>query len=103
MAFRHAQVERQQDTLYGVDLQLVLLERRVARAHGVVSQEEAERLAARIAELSTLLEAAQAEQALLQNQSRRVEEDCGTSRPLTPGSGALVQAPRGTSCGRLSP
>ena len=70
-------MERQQDTLYGVDFQLVVLERRVARAHGVVSQEEAERLAARIAELTTLLEGAKAEQTLLHNQSRRVEEDCG--------------------------
>ena len=74
------QVERQQDTLYGVDFQLVVLERRVARAHGVVSREEADRLAARIAELGMLLSAAQAEQSLLLAQSRRVEDDC-SARP----------------------
>ena len=75
--WRMAQAERQQDTLYGVDFQLVVLERKVARAHGKVSREEAERLAVRIKELSGLLASAQAEQAMLTSQVKRVDDDCG--------------------------
>ena len=42
------QAERQQDTLYGVEFQLVVLERKMARAQGIISHEEAERLIGRM-------------------------------------------------------
>ena len=73
----YVQAERQQDTLYGVEFQLVVLERKMARAQGIVSREEAERLAARIKELGSLLAAAQAEQTMLTGQVKRVDDDCG--------------------------
>ena len=87
-----AQAERQQDTLYGVDFQLVVLERKVARAQGKVSREEAERLAERIRELSALLAAAQAEHGMLAGQVKRVEDDCGALLRAAGSSGPVPAA-----------
>eukprot|EP00887_Chlorella_sp_A99_P001108 scaffold14.g1108.t1 len=79
LSHRLAQLEehmvRQREVLYNVDFQLVQMERKVARAAGERTKDETEALNARIAALSTALEVARAEQAMLVEQVKRADDD----------------------------
>jgi len=60
-----AQELRQQEITYNVDYQLVMMERRLARAGGQRTDDETAALTARIGELTAALTAAAAEHRLL--------------------------------------
>jgi hypothetical protein len=62
------QVGRQQELLYSVDFQLQEMERRVARAKGVRSDEETKQLNMRIQQLTGMLEGVNAEHLMLLEQ-----------------------------------
>lgn len=69
------QVVRQQELLYNVEFQLQQMERKVARAQGVRSDEETRALTARIERLTQVLEGVNAEHSMLLEQVKRAEED----------------------------
>ncbi len=69
------QVVRQQELLYNVEFQLQQMERRVARAGGVRSEEETRALNGRIEKLTTVLEAVNTEHSMLMEQVKHSEED----------------------------
>ena len=62
------QVSRQQELLYSVDFQLQEMERKVARARGVRSDEETRQLNARIQQLTGVLEGVNGEHLMLLEQ-----------------------------------
>ena len=65
-----------------MDFALVLIRRKLDRASGQRSDEEAGLLHARIAELSASLEALRTEQALYTGQIRKTEEELGAPPAL---------------------
>lgn len=69
------QVVRQQEMLYDVDFRLQVMERHVARASGVRSDEETKKLNAKIAKLTQVLDGVNAEHAMLAAQVKKAEED----------------------------
>ncbi|KAL6756441.1 hypothetical protein V8C86DRAFT_2647977 [Haematococcus lacustris] len=69
------QVVRQQELLYNVEFQLQQMERKVARAGGVRSEEESRALHARIEKLTAVLEGVNAEHSMLLDQVKHSEED----------------------------
>ncbi len=69
------QVGRQQELLYSVDFQLQEMERRVARAKGVRSDEETKQLNLRIQQLTSLLEGVNGEHLMLLEQVRHTQEE----------------------------
>ena len=64
------QVVRQQELLYNVEFQLQQMERKVARAGGVRSEEETRALNARIEKLTAVLEGVNNEHSMLLEQVR---------------------------------
>ncbi len=62
------QVVRQQELLYNVEFQLQQMERKVARAGGVRSEEETRALNARIEKLTAILEGVNGEHSMLLEQ-----------------------------------
>lgn len=75
------QVVRQQEMLYDVDFRLQVMERHVARASGVRSDEETKKLNAKIAKLTQVLDGVNAEHAMLAAQVKKAEEDLSTPWP----------------------
>ena len=69
------QVVTQQEMLYNVDYRLQMMERQVARAAGVRTDEETKHLNAKIAKLTEVLDGANAEHAMLLAQVKKAEED----------------------------
>jgi len=69
------QVVKQQELLYNVEFQLQQMERKVARAGGVRSDEEVKALNARISKLTGVLEKVNAEHSMLLEQVKHSEED----------------------------
>ncbi|KAF5827559.1 coiled-coil domain-containing protein 39 [Dunaliella salina] len=69
------QVVKQQELLYNVEFQLQQMERKVARAGGVRSDEEVRALNARISKLTGVLEKVNAEHSMLLEQVKHSEED----------------------------
>ncbi|GFR48534.1 hypothetical protein Agub_g10430 [Astrephomene gubernaculifera] len=74
------QVVRQQELLYNVEFQLQQMERKVARAGGVRSEEETRALNARIEKLTGILESVNQEHSMLLEQVKRAEEDLLAAR-----------------------
>ncbi|KAG2493473.1 hypothetical protein HYH03_008290 [Edaphochlamys debaryana] len=74
------QVVRQQELLYNVEFQLQQMERKVARAGGVRSEEETRALNARIEKLTGILEGVNAEHSMLLEQVKRAEDDLLAAR-----------------------
>lgn len=66
---------RQQELIYSGEFQIQHMERKVARASGVRSDEEKKALNARIQELSEELDAHRAEHSMLQAQSKKLGEE----------------------------
>lgn len=79
------QVVRQQELLYGVEFQLQQMERKVARAQGVRSEEESRALNARIAKLTSTLEEVNVEHSMLLEQVKHSEEDLLKARRVNAG------------------
>ena len=73
--FFNMQVVRQQEMLYDVDFRLQVMERHVARASGVRSDEETKKLNAKIAKLTQVLDGVNAEHTMLAAQVKKAEED----------------------------
>ena len=71
---------RQQELLYNVEFQLQQMERKVARAGGVRSEEETRVLNARIEKLTQVLEGVNAEHGMLLEQVKHSEEDLMKAR-----------------------
>ena len=69
------QVVRQQEMLYDVDFRLQVMERHVARASGVRSDEETKKLNAKIAKLTQVLDGVNSEHTMLAAQVKKAEED----------------------------
>ena len=69
------QVVSQQEMLYDVDFRLQVMERHVARASGVRSDEESKKLNAKIATLTEVLDGVNIEHAMLTPQVKKAEED----------------------------
>eukprot|EP00195_Chlamydomonas_chlamydogama_P009299 CAMPEP_0202915398 /NCGR_PEP_ID=MMETSP1392-20130828/65575_1 /ASSEMBLY_ACC=CAM_ASM_000868 /TAXON_ID=225041 /ORGANISM="Chlamydomonas chlamydogama, Strain SAG 11-48b" /LENGTH=937 /DNA_ID=CAMNT_0049607407 /DNA_START=168 /DNA_END=2981 /DNA_ORIENTATION=- len=69
------QVVRQQELLYNVEFQLQQMERKVARAGGVRSEEETRALNARIEKLTSVLEGVNTEHSMLLEQVKHAEDD----------------------------
>ena len=69
------QVVSQQEMLYDVDFRLQVMERHVARASGVRSDEETKKLNAKIAKLTEVLDGVNAEHSMLTAQVKKAEED----------------------------
>ncbi|GLI65004.1 hypothetical protein VaNZ11_008430 [Volvox africanus] len=74
------QVVRQQELLYNVEFQLQQMERKVARAGGVRSEEETRALNARIEKLTSILDSVCQEHSMLMEQVKRAEEDLLAAR-----------------------
>ncbi|GIL44733.1 hypothetical protein Vafri_2248 [Volvox africanus] len=74
------QVVRQQELLYNVEFQLQQMERKVARAGGVRSEEETRALNARIEKLTSILDGVCQEHSMLMEQVKRAEEDLLAAR-----------------------
>lgn len=70
-----AQVVRQQELLYTVEFALQEMERKLARAKGQRTDEEAKALTARIDKLTTILEGVNVEYTMLVDQVKQAEED----------------------------
>ncbi|KAG2422661.1 hypothetical protein HXX76_015898 [Chlamydomonas incerta] len=79
------QVVRQQELLYNVEFQLQQMERKVARAGGVRSEEETRALNARIEKLTAILEGVNAEYSMLLEQVKRAEDDLLAARRANTG------------------
>ena len=72
-----AQAERQAELAYTVDFQMVMLERRVARAAGQHTEDEAAELHAKIGSLQEQLARTLAEHALVSAQLKHAEDSLG--------------------------
>ena len=86
------QVVRQQEMLYDVDFRLQVMERHVARASGVRSDEETKKLNAKIAKLTQVLDGVNAEHTMLASQVKKAEEDLSKCcvKPVCPHAGSRV-------------
>ena len=69
------QVFSQQEMLYDVEFRLQVMERHVARASGVRSDEETKKLNAKIIKLTEVLDGVNAEHSMLTAQVKKAEED----------------------------
>jgi len=74
---RRAQAERQAELAYTIDFQMVVLERKAARAAGERTEDEASVLQARIAALNEALQRACAEHGLVAVQLKHAEDGLG--------------------------
>ncbi|PNH02795.1 Coiled-coil domain-containing protein 39 [Tetrabaena socialis] len=74
------QVVRQQELLYNVEFQLQQMERKVARAGGMRSEEETRALNTRIEKLTSILEGINQEHSMLLEQVKRAEDDLLAAR-----------------------
>lgn len=74
------QVQKQEELLYNVEFQIILMERKVSRARGERSDAETKELTEQIEKLTQELEKVNAEHALLLSQLKRVEDDLGHAR-----------------------
>lgn len=68
---------KQEESLYQVEFQLQMMERKVAHAKGARSDEETKALHARIAQQTEILERVNNEHILLTAQLKRAEDDLG--------------------------
>ncbi|GMH34075.1 hypothetical protein BSKO_01909 [Bryopsis sp. KO-2023] len=74
------QVQKQQELLYNIEFQIVLMERKVSRAQGERSDAETKELNEQIEKLTCELEGVNAEHALLLSQLKKAEDDLTQAR-----------------------
>lgn len=74
------QVQRQEEVLYNVEYQIILMERKVSRAKGERSDVETKELTEQIQKFTSELESVNAEHALLLSQLKKAEDDLGHAR-----------------------
>ena len=76
------QIVSQQEMLYDVDFRLQVMERHVARASGVRSDEETKKLNAKIAKLTQVLDGVNSEHTMLAAQVKKAEEGLSMCRAV---------------------